>query len=82
MTPSRAVVICIGNELVADDAVGHAVYSSLAEAGLPEAFRLEYCGVGGVALLELLTGQDELLVVVDAVQFGAPPRHGSSLVLG
>ncbi len=73
MTPSRAVVICIGNELVADDAVGHAVYSSLAEAGLPEAFRLEYCGVGGVALLELLTGQDELLVVVDAVQFGAPP---------
>lgn len=73
MIHSRALVVCIGNELVADDAVGHAIFNQLVESGLPDTIRLEYCGVGGIALLELLTGQDELLLVVDAVQLGAPP---------
>lgn len=70
---SRALVVCIGNELVADDAVGHAIFTQLVQSGLPDTIRLEYCGVGGIALLELLTGQDELLLVVDAVQLGAAP---------
>lgn len=72
MTAARALVVCIGNELVADDAVGHAVFTQLAELGLPGNVRLEYCGVGGIALLELLTGQEELMIVVDAVQLGDP----------
>lgn len=75
MKPSRALVVCIGNELVADDAVGYAVYTALSEVGVPDKVRLEYCAVGGVAMLELLSGQDQLLIVVDAVQFGAP--HGT-----
>lgn len=73
MSPSARLVVCIGNELVADDAVGYRVYRTLRETMLPPGVRLEYCGVGGVALLELLTGDEELLVVVDAVQFGAAP---------
>lgn len=73
MTCNGALVICIGNELVADDAVGYELYRLLQAERLPTAVRLEFCGVGGIALLELLTGQEELLVVVDAVQFGAPP---------
>lgn len=73
MKVPHALVVCIGNELVADDAVGHAVYQQLRHAGLPEGARLEYCGVGGIALLELLDGQDQLMIVVDAVQFGDPP---------
>ena len=72
MTAARALVVCIGNELVADDAVGHAVFTQLTEQGLPGNVRLEYCGVGGIALLELLTGQEELMIVVDAVQLGEP----------
>lgn len=72
VTAARALVVCIGNELVADDAVGHAAFTRLAEQGLPENVRLEYCGVGGIALLELLTGQEELMIVVDAVQLGDP----------
>jgi len=68
-----ALVVCIGNELVADDAVGYAVYNLLAQQKLPDGVRLEYCGVGGIALLELLNGQDALMIVVDAVQFGDPP---------
>lgn len=67
------LVVCIGNELVADDAVGHAVYSELSKLTLPEGARLEYCGVGGIALLDYLTGSDELMIVVDAVQLGALP---------
>lgn len=73
MNGNRALVICIGNELVADDAVGYEIYRLLQAERLPTTVRIEFCGVGGIALLELLTGQEELLVVVDAVQFGTPP---------
>jgi hydrogenase maturation protease len=69
---SAALVVCIGNELVADDAVGHEVYQRLTAMELPEGTRIEYTGVGGVSLLDRLTGEEELLIVVDAVQFGAP----------
>ena len=67
-----ALIVCIGNELVADDALGYHVYQQLQQRGIPSGTRLEYCGVGGVALLELLTGKEELLIVVDAVQLGSP----------
>lgn len=72
MTGPVALVICIGNELVADDAVGYRVYRQLQQQTVVKDMRLEYCGVGGVALLELLTGAERLLIVVDAVQLGAP----------
>jgi hydrogenase maturation protease len=59
---------------------------------LPPATRLEYVGVGGIALLDRLTGYEDALLVVDAVQFGAPagtihclsweeiPRSGNSAI--
>ncbi|GFO65571.1 peptidase [Geomonas paludis] len=61
-------MVCIGNELIADDAAGYEVYQRLA----PCPARLEYLGVGGIDLLALLDGESDL-VVVDAVQLGAPP---------
>lgn len=67
-----ALVVCIGNELVADDAVGYRIHQLLQDKALPPAVRLEYCALGGVALLELLSGDEQALIVVDAVQFGAP----------
>jgi hydrogenase maturation protease len=70
--PGSALVVCIGNELVADDAAGYEVYRSLRKQGVPDGVRLEYVGVGGLALLDLLSGDEEALIVVDAVQFGAP----------
>lgn len=73
MNPATSLVVCIGNELVADDAVGYQVYQHLQRHGMPPGTRLEYCGVGGVALLDLLTGDEAALIVVDAVQFGAEP---------
>lgn len=64
----RAIVVCIGNELVADDAAGFEVYQRLA----PLPARLEYLGVGGFDLIPLLQGEKHL-VVVDAVQLGEAP---------
>ena len=66
-----SLVVCIGNELVADDAVGFEVHARLAEL-LPTDVRLEYCSVGGICLLDLLDGTDETMVIVDAMCLGAP----------
>ncbi len=66
------LVICIGNDLVADDGVGHVVYDKLTRRDLPEGIRLKLLGLGGMALLGEFGGE-ELLVVVDAVQFGVSP---------
>ncbi|HBG06586.1 MAG: peptidase [Geobacteraceae bacterium GWC2_58_44] len=64
----NTLIVCIGNELVADDAVGFELFHRL--KGIRA--RLEYCSVGGIDLLPLLGGETDL-VVVDAVQFGSPP---------
>lgn len=71
-TCPSALVVCIGNELIADDAVGYEVYCRLQGMELLEGTRLEFAGVGGIALLDHLTGSEQALIVVDAVQFGAP----------
>jgi hydrogenase maturation protease len=64
----RTIIICIGNELIADDAVGFEIYNRLAGCNA----RLEFCGVGGIDILPLLEGETDL-IVVDAVQLGALP---------
>lgn len=64
----RTIIICIGNELIADDAVGFEIYNRLAGSSA----RLEFCGVGGIDMLPLLDGETDM-IVVDAVQFGAAP---------
>lgn len=64
----RTIIICIGNELIADDAVGFEIYNRLSGCNA----RLEYCSVGGIDLLPLLDGETDM-IVVDAVQFGAEP---------
>jgi hydrogenase maturation protease len=66
-----SLVICIGNELVADDAIGFEVHARLG-ARLRDDVRLVFCGVGGLALLDLLDGTEDAMVVVDAVSLGAP----------
>jgi hydrogenase maturation protease len=72
MSGEKALVVCIGNSLVGDDAAGCAVYESLARESLPDGVRLHLLGVAGISLLEILAGES-ILIVVDAVQFGAKP---------
>lgn len=67
-----ALIVCIGNDLVADDGVGQAVYKELGQRTLPAAVRLRLLGLGGMALLSEIDGE-YLLVVVDAVAFGVAP---------
>jgi hydrogenase maturation protease len=69
---SEALIVCIGNDLVADDAVGHEVYRSLSARLLPPRTRLLLLGVGGMQLIDELEGE-RLLIIVDAVQFGSDP---------
>lgn len=68
----RSLIVCIGNDLVADDAAGHVLYHLLRERALPAGARLVLLGTGGIDLLDVLDGE-ELLIVVDAVQLGAAP---------
>ncbi len=69
---AAVLIVCIGNELVADDGVGWVVYERLRERDLPENARLVFLGLGGIELLEEIDGE-EVLVVVDGVQLGAAP---------
>lgn len=68
----RTLIVCIGNELVADDGAGQAVYENLRQQVLPARVRLAFLGLGGVDLLEVLAGE-ECLIVVDGVQLGSAP---------
>ncbi len=67
----RVLVVSIGNRLVGDDAVGPVVHDALAETPLPDGVVLKLLGVGGIALLDELDGQEHL-IVVDAVRWGTP----------
>ena len=68
---SRVLVAAVGNVLRGDDGFGPAVAARLPP--LPEGAEVIETGIGGVALLqELLVGCDSL-ILIDAVDRGAPP---------
>jgi hydrogenase maturation protease len=67
----RSLVLCVGNDLVADDAVGCHVYDRLQSSALPPGTRVKLLGLGGLSILDHLEGEENL-IVVDAVSFGAP----------
>lgn len=67
----RVLVAGVGNVLRGDDGFGPAVAALLGH--LPDRATVIETGIGGVALLqELMDGYDGL-VVIDAVERGAPP---------
>lgn len=68
----RSLIVCIGNDLVADDGASRAVYDLLSGEALPAGAELRFVGLGGIDLLDQLDGED-LLLVVDTVQLGAAP---------
>jgi hydrogenase maturation protease len=68
---TRTLVICIGNDLVGDDGVGHEIHRQLSKRALPSNVRVCLLGLGGIDLIDQLDGE-ELLIVVDAVQLGQP----------
>jgi hydrogenase maturation protease len=65
-----AVVVCLGNDLIADDALGPGTAQRLRARGL--AARVVESSEGGLALLDEIVGFRRL-VVVDAVLTGSAP---------
>lgn len=66
-------IVCLGNDLLADDALGRAAAERLAPAAGPE-LEVVYAPGSGFALLDHLTGAPPELILIDAVRTGrAPP---------
>jgi hydrogenase maturation protease len=67
------IVLGIGNILLTDDGVGvHAVRALAEDAGLPPGTEVVDGGTGGLSLLPIVRDATAL-VLVDAVDVGAPP---------
>jgi hydrogenase maturation protease len=71
-TGLHSVVVCAGNTSAGDDAAGWAVYKQLQFSSEVLDAETHFVGVAGLQMLDCLKGQ-KLLVVVDAVRFGASP---------
>lgn len=65
----KVLIVCIGNQLVADDGIGQVLYQELQRCTLPANVRLKFLGLGGIDLIDELSGED-LLLVVDGLQLG------------
>jgi hydrogenase maturation protease len=71
MSTRRVLVAGVGNVLRRDDGFGPAVVARL--DGLPDGVEVIETGIGGIALLQELIAGCDGLVLVDAVDRGAPP---------
>lgn len=67
----RVLVAGVGNVLRGDDGFGPAVTELLGH--LPEGVDVVETGIGGIALLQELMAGCDGLVLIDAVERGAPP---------
>ena len=68
---NRILVAGVGNVLRGDDGFGPAVTELL--VGLPEGAEVIETGTGGIALLQELMAGCSGLILIDAVERGAPP---------
>ncbi len=69
----NVLVACFGNVLRADDGVGVVVAERLSAEPLPTGTRVLEVGIGGMRLVqELLAGDVDVLLIVDAVDLGRP----------
>lgn len=71
---ASSLIVCIGNDLVGDDAVGYAIHKVLVDMSLPDGAKLKFLGLGGMDIIEVIEGEDRL-IVVDAVQLGKEVGH-------
>lgn len=71
MSAARTRILCLGNELLGDDALGPVVAAALRD-GVPEGCEVAVSDDSGMRLLDSLLGV-ERLILVDAVVTGAAP---------
>ena len=63
--PFRTLVIGMGNPILSDDSVGIVLATGLRDrlAGIPNVDVIEECCVGGLNLMDLMTGYDRLIAI-------------------
>lgn len=66
-----SVVVCLGNDLIADDALGPEAAAALRARGVSA--RVVESSEGGLALLDEVLGFEQLVVVDTVMTGGAPP---------
>lgn len=67
----RAIVLCLGNDLLADDGIGLLAAERL-EHDLPESVKVVATAQSGLALLDHLIGYDRA-IIIDAIHTGRHP---------
>jgi hydrogenase maturation protease len=68
--PPAIRVLCLGNDLLADDALGRAAADRLAEVAGRDV-EVVYAPSAGFALLDYVTGAGRHLLLIDAIHTGA-----------
>ncbi|MDH3814344.1 MAG: hydrogenase maturation protease [Acidobacteriota bacterium] len=70
--PARLLIVGLGNPLMADDGIGHAVVEDLKRNGAPAGARLETLAGDVLGLADLWAGEPKIWLV-DAVSGSSPP---------
>ncbi len=68
----RTLVLGLGNPILGDDGVGWAVVEALRTHALPPEVELDCCSLGGLGLMERMSGY-ERAVLIDAIYTGKQP---------
>jgi hydrogenase maturation protease len=75
----KALIAGVGNVLRGDDAFGVAVVQRLSQERVPASVKVIEVGIGGIHLVQELMEPVDVLIVVDALDFGRKP--GTLLVV-
>ena len=76
----KSLIVGLGNPVLCDDGVGIHVVRRLREMELPDGVEVVEAGTAGLALLDLISGYDRL-IVVDAIDAGLPAGTVKELTL-
>lgn len=73
----KTLVLGLGNPILGDDGVGWRVIESLAARALPPNVEVDCCSLGGLSLMERMSGY-ERVILVDAIYTGEQPAGNVS----
>jgi len=75
MSEKKILIAGIGNELRQDDAFGMELAKQLKIEEFPRGTKIQEVGIGGIHLVQELHENYDMLIMVDAVEWGEPPGH-------
>lgn len=75
MTDKKILIAGIGNELRQDDAFGMELVKRLDIADFRAGIKIMEVGIGGIHLVQELHEAYDILIMVDAVEWGEVPGH-------